>query len=85
MQFRVSQKQLLQAQNAVDTSTLNGLIFMAMTLKRRGLLTDSEAEVMHTVMCKPLNAPDAAANPIVQVTQQHLDEQFASIREARPT
>ena len=79
MKLEMTKKQAFQAQRAVDTAALNGIVFLAMLLKRHECVTHDEVEMLHAMMSKPLGLSDHAANPLVQITQQHLDEQFATI------
>lgn len=80
--FSVTPKQILDAQRAIDTASLNGILFLAMLLKKLRIMTSRHCEVMHGVMSKPLNLRGNADNPMVQIAQRRLDEHFAQIREA---
>lgn len=79
----MSRQQSLDAQQALDISALNGIICLAIALKKRSLLTDEEASYMHEMMSKPLSMPKNANNRAVQDAQQNLDGLFAVLLEKR--
>lgn len=79
MKLEISTHQAFDAQGAVDTATLNAVVYIAMLLRRHQVVTAEEVEHLHTVMSRPLNLGINATNPLVQKTLQHLDEQFATI------
>lgn len=76
-------QQLLEAQQALDVAAFNGILSLAIVLRKRKLLTDAETESLHDIMSKPLSLPGNAANPVVQDAQQNLDQLFALIVERR--
>jgi hypothetical protein len=73
----VSPQQLLEAQQALDVAAFNGILSLAIILRKRNLLTDRETEGLHDIMSKPLSMPGNAGNPVVQDAQQNLDQLFA--------
>lgn len=84
MKLGMTQKQAFEAQQAVDTSALNGVVYIATLLHRQGLVTREEAVHLYEVMGRPLGVRENAGNPLVQVTHQHLDEQFSAILKQPP-
>lgn len=81
MRLKMTQKQIREAQQALDTAALNGTVYLAMLLRRHAVITVAEAEQLHAMMSKPFNLEENASNPLVQATQHHLDEQFSTIVE----
>jgi hypothetical protein len=79
----MTEKQLVEAQQALDIAALNGLVSLALLLKKRGLMTKDEAKSMHDLVTKPLSLPDVADNPLIQDAARHLDELFAILIEPR--
>lgn len=79
MKLKITQRQAFDAQRAVDTAAMNGVIALVMLMCQRQLISAEEVRHIHTSMIKPLNSNENAGNPIVQNTLQHLDEQFAAI------
>lgn len=76
-------QQLLGAQQALDVAAFNGILSLAIVLRKRKLLTDAETKSLHDIMSKPLSLPGNADNPVVQDAQQNLDQLFALIVERR--
>ncbi|WP_454884288.1 hypothetical protein [Sphingomonas oryzagri] len=74
-------QQLLEAQQALDVAAFNGILSLAIVLRKRNLLTDAEAERLHDIMSRPLSLPGNAGNPVVQDAQHNLDQLFAVIVE----
>jgi len=81
--YELSAQQLLEAQQALDVAAFNGILSLAIILRKRNLLTDAETEGLHDIMSKPLSMPGNAGNPVVQDAQQNLDQLFAMIVERR--
>ena len=84
MKLPITQEQALDAQQATDTAALNGIVYLTMLMRRHDLLAPGELEQLHAMMSKPLTLAGRADNPLVQVVQQHLDEQFATILSQSP-
>jgi hypothetical protein len=76
-------QQLLEAQQALDVAAFNGILSLAIVLRKRNLLTDAETGRLHDIMSRPLSLPGNAANPVVQDAQQNLDQLFAVLVEHR--
>ena len=76
-------QQLLEAQQALDVAAFNGILSLAIVLRKRKLLTDAETKSLHDIMSKPLSLAGNADNPVVQDAQQNLDQLFALIVERR--
>lgn len=70
-------QQLLEAQQALDVAAFNGILSLAIVLRKRKLLTDAETKSLHDIMSKPLSLAANADNPVVQDAQQNLDQLFA--------
>lgn len=70
-------QQMLEAQQALDVAAFNGILSLAIILRKRNFLTDAETEGLHDIMSKPLALPGNADNPVVQDAQQNLDQLFA--------
>jgi len=49
----LSAQQLLDAQQALDVAAFNGILSLAIVLRKRKLLTDGETEALHDIMSKP--------------------------------
>lgn len=82
-EHELSAQQLLEAQQALDVAAFNGILSLAIILRKRHLLTDTETERLHDIMSKPLSMPGNAGNPVVQDAQQNLDQLFAALAERR--
>ena len=76
-----SEQQLLDVQAALDISAINGIICLAIMLKKRGFMTHEELSSMHDSMSKPLMLGGRANNPMVQNVQQIIDDLFAVMTE----
>jgi hypothetical protein len=70
-------QQMLEAQQALDVAAFNGILSLAIVLRKAKLLTDAETKSLHEIMSKPLSLPGNADNPLVQDAQQNLDQLFA--------
>lgn len=70
-------QQMLEAQQALDVAAFNGILSLAIILRKRNLLADEETERLHDIMSKPLALPGNADNPVVQDAQHNLDQLFA--------
>jgi hypothetical protein len=79
----LTEEQFVRAQQALDVAAINGIVDLAIVLRKRGLMTAEEAEHMHAAMSKPFMMPQNANNPLVQDAQQVLDSLFAAILERR--
>lgn len=71
--------QLFAAFEVSDISAINGIASLANILRKRGLLTITEASALHQSMSLPLSLPRHAGNLAVQEIQLHLDQLFAHI------
>ncbi|WP_028966273.1 hypothetical protein [Sphingomonas phyllosphaerae] len=76
-------QQLLEAQQALDVAAFNGILSLAIVLRKRNLLTDVETEGLHDIMSKPLLLAGNADNPVVQDAQHNLDQLFALLVDHR--
>ena len=74
-------QQMLEAQQALDVAAFNGILSLAIVLRKRKLLTDNETKGLHDIMSKPLSMPGNADNPVGQDAQHHLDQLFALVVE----
>jgi hypothetical protein len=74
-------QELIAAQAALDMSAINGIICLAIMLKKRGLMTLEEMSSMHESMSKPLALSSNANNSTVQSVQRVLDDLFATMTE----
>lgn len=72
-------KDLIEAHEASDVSSINGIVSLANILRKRGLLTDAEASAMYESMSLPLGLPKYAGNSAVQELQLNLDRLFAVV------
>lgn len=75
--FALTKQQFAEAQQALDIAALNGIVFLAETLKRRSLLAADEIQGLHETMTKPLSLPHNATNPAVQDAHHNLDLLFS--------
>ena len=76
-------QQMLEAQQALDVAAFNGILSLAIVLRKRKLLTDDETKGLHDIMSKPLSLAANADNPVVQDAQHNLDQLFALVVERR--
>ena len=76
-------QQMLEAQQALDVAAFNGILSLAIVLRKRKLLTDAESTSLHDIMSKPLSLAGNADNPVVQDAQHNLDQLFALVVERR--
>lgn len=76
-------QQMLEAQQALDVAAFNGILSLAIVLRKRKLLTDTETKGLHDIMSKPLSLAGNADNPVVQDAQHNLDQLFALVVERR--
>ena len=74
-------QQVLEAQQALDVAAFNGILSLAIVLRKRRLLTDIETKSLHDIMSKPLSLPGNADNPVVQDAQHNLDQLFSHLVE----
>ena len=79
----LSAQQMLEAQQALDVAAFNGILSLAIVLRKRKLLTAAETKGLHDIMSKPLSHPGNADNPVVQDAQHNLDQLFALLVERR--
>lgn len=79
----LSAQQMLEAQQALDVAAFNGILSLAIVLRKRGLLTDVETKSLHDIMSRPLSLPGNAGNPVVQDAQHNIDQLFALLVERR--
>lgn len=77
--LQLTRQQLAQAQHSFDSAALNGIMALAVILKKRGLISEDEIELMHETMVKPLDSRQNATNPLAQATQEHIDRLFAGL------
>lgn len=70
-------QQMLEAQQALDVAAFNGILSLAIILRKRNLLADAETRSLHEIMSKPLSLPGNADNPVVQDAQHNLDQLFS--------
>ncbi|WP_157082137.1 hypothetical protein [Sphingomonas pruni] len=77
--FALTKQQFAEAQQALDIAALNGIVFLAETLKKRSLLAAGEIQDLHETMTKPLSLPQNAANPAVQDAHHNLDLLFSGL------
>jgi hypothetical protein len=76
-------QQMLEAQQALDVAAFNGILSLAIVMRKRNLLTDGETKSLHDIMSKPLSLPGNSGNPVVQDAQHNLDQLFALVMERR--
>ena len=77
----LSAQQVLEAQQALDVAAFNGILSLAIVLRKRGLLTTDETQSLHDIMSRPLSLPGNANNPVVQDAQHNIDQLFALLVE----
>lgn len=82
-EYDLTAQQMLEAQQALDVAAFNGILSLAIVLRKRKLLTNAETKGLHDIMSKPLSLPGNADNPVVQDAQQNLDQLFAFLAEGR--
>ena len=82
-EHNLTAQQMLEAQQALDVAAFNGILSLAIVLRKRKLLTDAETKCLHEIMSRPLSLPGNAANPVVQDAQQSLDSLFALFAQRR--
>jgi hypothetical protein len=76
-EHELTAQQMLEAQQALDVAAFNGILSLAIVLRKRNLLTGRETESLHDIMSKPLSLAGNANNPVVQHAQHNLDQLFA--------
>lgn len=76
-------QQMLEAQQALDVAAFNGILSLAIVLRKRSILSDAETKNLHDIMSKPLSLEGNANNPVVQDAQQNLDHLFALLLKRR--
>ena len=76
-------QQMLEAQQALDVAAFNGILSLAIVLRKRTLLSDTDTKALHDIMSKPLSLAGNADNPVVQDAQHNLDQLFALLVERR--
>ena len=76
-------QQILEAQQALDVAAFNGILSLAIVLRKRGLLTGLETKSLHDIMSRPLSLAGNADNTVVQDAQQNLDQLFALLVKPR--
>ena len=76
-EHELTAQQMLEAQQALDVAAFNGILSLAIVLRKRKLLTGAETRSLHDIMSKPLSLPGNAENPVVQDAQHNLDQLFA--------
>ncbi|QIK79358.1 hypothetical protein G7077_11040 [Sphingomonas piscis] len=76
-EHELSAQQVLEAQQALDVAAFNGILSLAIILRKRHLLTDLETGNLHEIMSRPLSMTGNASNPVVQDAQHNLDQLFA--------
>ena len=72
---------MLEAQQALDVAALNGILSLAIVMRKQRLLSDAETKRLHDIMSRPLSLPGNADNPVVQHAQHNLDQLFALLVE----
>jgi hypothetical protein len=78
-EHELTTQQILEAQQALDVAAFNGILSLAIVLRKRNLLTDLETASLHDIMSRPLSMPGNAGNPVVQDAQHNLDRLFAGL------
>ena len=76
-------QQMLEAQQALDVAAFNGILSLAIVLRKRKLLTDAESTSLHDIMSKPLSLAGNADKTVVQDAQHNLDQLFALLVKPR--
>lgn len=79
----MSAEQMRDAQQTLDIAAFNGLVTVAILLKKRGLINDAELDDLHAAVTKPLTMPEVANNPLVQDAYRNLDSMFSALRGRR--
>lgn len=79
LEHELTAQQILEAQQALDVAAFNGILSLALVLRKGNLLTDAETASLHDIMSKPLAMPGNADNPVVQDAQHNLDQLFAGL------
>ena len=74
-----TEKDLLEAHEALDVSAINGIVSLANILRKRSLLTDAETSATYESMSLPFGLTKYAENPAVQELQLNLDRLFAVV------
>lgn len=82
-EHNLTAQQMLEVQQALDVAAFNGILSLAIVLRKRKLLTDSETKGLHDIMSKALSLAGNADNPVVQDAQHNLDQLFALVVERR--
>jgi hypothetical protein len=82
-EYDLTAQQMLEAQQALDVAAFNGILSLAIVLRKRRLLTEGETKGLHDIMSKPLSLAGNADNPVVQDAQHNLDQLFALVVERR--
>ena len=77
----LSAQQVLEAQQALDVAAFNGILSLAIVLRKRGVLTTDETRSLHDIMSRPLSLPGNANTPVVQDAQHNIDQLFALLVE----
>ena len=83
LEHNLTAQQMLESQQALDVAAFNGILSLAIVLRKRRLLTDTETKGLHDIMSKPLSLAGNADNPVVQDAQHNLDQLFALVVERR--
>ena len=76
-------QQMLEAQQALDVAAFNGILSLAIVLRKRKLLTDAESTSLHDIMSKPLSLDSKADKTVVQETQHNNDKLFELLVKTR--
>jgi hypothetical protein len=76
-EHELTAQQMLEAQQALDVAAFNGILSLAIVLRKRKLLTSEETKGLHDIMSKPLSLAGNSGNPVVQDAQHNLDQLFA--------
>jgi hypothetical protein len=76
-EHELTAQQMLEAQQALDVAAFNGILSLAIILRKRNLLADAETKSLHDIMSKPLALAGNANNPVVQDAQHNLDQLFS--------
>lgn len=79
----LTDEQMRDAQQALHIGAMNGIMSLAILLKKQGLMTDADAKALHGHMTKPLSQPEVANNPLAQDAQHKLDQLFAALVQPR--
>lgn len=77
LEHDLTAQQMLEAQQALDVAAFNGILSLAIILRKRSLLSEAETKSLHDIMSRPLGLAGNANNPVVQDALQNLDELFA--------